>query len=289
MRRSGRVRMVTGGLVALTVVSVAGFAVAQTQPATQPATPPVVQPVQPPAQPPAQPPGIEAPAVVPAVAPVPAQLPGLAPPAPGLSGSTPRLSVPQIPAGPVIPAPGPAPGAGSPLPAAGGTAQVLPPPPVIALPDPTIRSLRTSGGAPGASGGGITITPPPPPMTPLQEARQLAPAFAMPRDYQRLVQCYGTANFMEAVTRVRANRPGATADVRNLVTELIRLQGAMQPMVLIASDVRTERRFRTDYTAVGDRLQRELGASRNPEATLQTNLRTVQACQRDVIRWRGDR
>lgn len=124
-------------------------------------------------------------------------------------------------------------------------------------------------------------------MTPLQEARQLAPAFAMPRDYQRLVQCYGTANFMEAVTRVRANRPGATADVRNLVTELIRLQGAMQPMVLIASDNRTERRFRADYTAVGDRLQRELGASRNPEAALQANLRTVQACQRDVVRWRG--
>lgn len=283
MRRSGRVQVTAGGLVALTVVSVAGLALAQTQPATQPATPPVTPPATPPAVQPAQPPGSELVA--------PATLPGLAPPAPGLSGSTPRLSVPQIPSGPVIAAPGLAPAAGSPLPAAGGTAQALPPPPVIALPDPTIRSLRTGGGAPGAPGGGITITPPPPPppLTPLQEARQLAPAFAMPRDYQRLVQCYGTTNFMEAVTRVRANRPGATADVRNLVTELIRLQGAMQPMVLIASDDRTERRFRTDYTAVGDRLQRELGASRNPEATLQTNLRIVQACQRDVVRWRGGR
>lgn len=283
MRRSGRVQVTAGGLVALTVVSVAGLALAQTQPATQPVTQPVTPPVTPPAVQPAQPPGSEQ------VAPAP--LPGLAPPAPGLSGSTPRLSVPQIPTGPVIAAPGLAPAAGSPQPAAGGTAQALPPPPVIALPDPTIRSLRTGGGAPGAPGAGITITPPPPPppMTPLQEARQLAPAFAMPRDYQRLVQCYGTANFMEAVTRVRANRPGATADVRNLVTELIRLQGAMQPMVLIASDARTERRFRADYTAVGDRLQRDLGASRNPEATLQTNLRTVQACQRDVVRWRGGR
>lgn len=283
MRRSGRVQVTAGGLVALTVVSVAGLALAQTQPATQPVTQPVTPPVTPPAVQPAQPPGSEQ------VAPAP--LPGLAPPAPGLSGSTPRLSVPQIPTGPVIAAPGLAPAAGSPQPAPGGTAQALPPPPVIALPDPTIRSLRTGGGAPGAPGGGITITPPPPPppMTPLQEARQLAPAFAMPRDYQRLVQCYGTANFMEAVTRVRANRPGATADVRNLVTELIRLQGAMQPMVLIASDARTERRFRADYTAVGDRLQRDLGASRNPEATLQTNLRTVQACQRDVVRWRGGR
>jgi hypothetical protein len=131
--------------------------------------------------------------------------------------------------------------------------------------------------------------PAPPQLTPLQQARLLSPGFTVARDYNRLVQCYGTANFMEAVTRVRAARAGADPNIRAMLGQLINVQGAMQPMVLVASDARTERRFRADYTAVGNRLQTQLRASTNAEASLQGNLRLVQGCERDINRWRGAR
>jgi hypothetical protein len=107
------------------------------------------------------------------------------------------------------------------------------------------------------------------------------------REYGRLVQCYGTANFMEAFLTVRLSRPGAPQQVRTMLAAVGDLKGRMQPEVLAASTVRTEARFRADYSAVGDRLQSEFGRASNPDTALQTNMRTLSGCETDVQRWRG--
>jgi len=51
------------------------------------------------------------------------------------------------------------------------------------------------------------------PLTPAEIAREIAPNFDVSRDYTRLVQCYGTADFMGAITRIQASRPGAPKQV----------------------------------------------------------------------------
>ena len=126
-------------------------------------------------------------------------------------------------------------------------------------------------------------------LTPTQIAQQIAPNFNVARDYVRLTQCYGTADFMGAVTRIQAGRPGATPQVVSVARSIATLQEAMQPMVLAASTVRTEVRFRADYDAVARRGQSELATSRTPNVTMQRRLATLDACRADVVRWRGER
>jgi hypothetical protein len=130
---------------------------------------------------------------------------------------------------------------------------------------------------------------PPAKLTPAQIAREIAPNFNVERDYVRLTQCYGTADFMGAVTRIQASRPGATAQVLGVARSIGALQDAMQPMVLAASTVRTEARFRRDYDAIARRGQNELATSRTPNVTMQRRLATLDACRADVSRWRGGR
>jgi len=76
------------------------------------------------------------------------------------------------------------------------------------------------------------------PLTPAEIAREIAPNFDVSRDYTRLVQCYGTADFMGAITRIQASRPGAPKQVVGVAREIMALSDAMQPMVLAASTVR---------------------------------------------------
>ena len=128
---------------------------------------------------------------------------------------------------------------------------------------------------------------PPAKLTPAQIALQIAPNFNVTRDYVRLTQCYGTADFMGAVTRIQAGRPGATPQVKNVARSIAALQDGMQPLVLAASTVRTEARFRADYDAVARRGQNELASSRTPNVTMQRRLATLDACRADVVRWRG--
>jgi hypothetical protein len=130
---------------------------------------------------------------------------------------------------------------------------------------------------------------PPAKLTPAQIAQQIAPNFNVTRDYVRLTQCYGIADFMGAVTRIQATRPGATPQVVNVARSISGLQDAMQPMVLAASTVRGEARFRADYDAVARRGQSELATSRTPNVTMQRRLATLDACRVDVSRWRGGR
>jgi hypothetical protein len=133
--------------------------------------------------------------------------------------------------------------------------------------------------------------PPAPPakLTPAQIARQIAPNFDTARDYVRLTQCYGVADFMGAVTRIQASRPGATPQIVNVARSIATLQDAMQPMVLAASTVRSEARFRADYDAIARRGQQELATSRTPNVTMQRRLASLDACRADVVRWRGGR
>jgi hypothetical protein len=131
--------------------------------------------------------------------------------------------------------------------------------------------------------------PPPGKLTPAQIAQQIAPNFNVPRDYVRLTQCYGIADFMGAVTRIQASRPGATPQIVGVARSIGALQDAMQPMVLAASTVRTEARFRADYDAIARRGQQELATSRTPNVTMQRRLASLDACRADVMRWRGGR
>jgi hypothetical protein len=131
--------------------------------------------------------------------------------------------------------------------------------------------------------------PPPAKLTPAQIAQQIAPNFNVTRDYVRLTQCYGIADFMGAVTRIQASRPGATPQVIGVARSIGALQEGMQPMVLAASTVRTEARFRRDYDAIARRGQQELATSRTPNVTMQRRLASLDACRADVVRWRGGR
>jgi hypothetical protein len=140
---------------------------------------------------------------------------------------------------------------------------------------------------------GPPAPPPAPPRirepTPREIASNIAPAFNVDRDYNRLVQCYGTANFAEALFRVQARRAGANSAPANAAAQTGALKEAMQPLVLAASTVHGEPKFRTDYGAIGDRWQREFAAARDPQAVLHRSLTTVNACRADINRWRGAR
>ncbi len=126
------------------------------------------------------------------------------------------------------------------------------------------------------------------PLTPAEIAREIAPNFDVTKDYTRLVQCYGTADFMGAITRIQASRPGAPKQVVGVAREIMALSDAMQPMVLAASTVRGEPRFRADYDAFARQGQRELAGAKNPNAVMQRRLATLEACRRDVTRWRKE-
>jgi hypothetical protein len=149
--------------------------------------------------------------------------------------------------------------------------------------------------APAATGPSPALPAPPVPtappakLTPAQIAQQIAPNFNVARDYARLTQCYGIADFMGAVTRIQASRPGASAQIINVARSIATLQDGMQPMVLAASTVRTEARFRADYDAIARRGQQELATSRTPNVTMQRRLASLDACRADVLRWRGGR
>jgi hypothetical protein len=244
---------------------------------------------------------------VPVVVPVPAPVaPPVKTPVPVPVAKTPTLPAGTVPP-PITTTTAPAP-----------TGVTVSPPPATASPDITVNiggGARPTGGlaplpnvelppgmVPPATKNASTMstvppllpsrpqpTAPPAKLTPAQIAQQIAPNFDVTRDYVRLTQCYGMADFMGAVTRIQASRPGATPQIVNVARTISGLQDAMQPMVLAASTVRGEARFRSDYDAVARRGQTELATSRTPNVTMQRRLATLDACRADVTRWRGGR
>ncbi len=153
-----------------------------------------------------------------------------------------------------------------------------------------VPAAQTDATLPALSSPAMPIPPIAPrgPLTPTEIAREIAPNFDVSRDYTRLVQCYGTADFMGAITRIQASRPGAPKQVVGVAREIMALSDAMQPMVLAASTVRGEPRFRADYDAFARQGQRELAGAKNPNAVMQRRLATLEACRRDVTRWRKE-
>jgi hypothetical protein len=221
----------------------------------------------------------------PAIPPVPATVPA----APSAPAQMPAPVAPAVPAPAQVPAPEITVNIGGAKPTTGGIAPLpkvefdlpsgMTPPVASAAPGPA-PLLPTRPAAPAT---------PPAKLTPAQIAQQIAPNFNVARDYVRLTQCYGVADFMGAVTRIQASRPGATPQVINVARSIATLQDAMQPMVLAASTVRTEARFRADYDAIARRGQQELATSRTPNVTMQRRLASLDACRADVVRWRGGR
>lgn len=125
------------------------------------------------------------------------------------------------------------------------------------------------------------------PLTPQEIAKEIAPNFNVATDYTRLTQCYGTADFMSAFMRVRANKPGAAPQLRAVANQIAGMKGQMQPFVLAASTVRTEARFRADYDRVARGISTQIARARNPDATIQAQLRGLDSCSRDLNRWNG--
>ena len=155
--------------------------------------------------------------------------------------------------------------------------------PDILKPTPTPSAVPSTTPQPA-----IPARPSRPP-TPQEIAREIAPNFDVATDYNRLTQCYGTADFMSAFMRVRASRPGAAPQLRAVAGQIAGMKAQMQPFVLAASTVRTETRFRTDYDRVARGISTQISRARNPDPIIQTQLRTLDACSRDLNKWRGAR
>lgn len=216
-----------------------------------------------------------------------AQQAGVVPPVPAATSASPAPAVSAAPAATPAAEAEITVNIGGQAPKSGGLAPLakaefdlpagLIPPSVTAIPGPSPLIPRPVPAPPAAK------------LTPIQIAQQIAPNFNVTRDYVRLTQCYGIADFMGAVTRIQASRPGATPQVVRVAQSIAALQDGMQPMVLAASTVRTEARFRADYDAIARRGQNELATSRAPNVTMQRRLASLDACRADVVRWRGGR
>ena len=130
-------------------------------------------------------------------------------------------------------------------------------------------------------------TAPTRPLTPDEIAKEIAPNFDVAKDYNRLVQCYGTLDFASAFMQVRASKPGAAPQLKTLAGQLDGLKKGMQPFVLAASTVKSEAKFRADYSAVSTKAQNQFFAAPNPDAFMQSKLQMANACQNDARKWAG--
>lgn len=128
---------------------------------------------------------------------------------------------------------------------------------------------------------------PPRPLTPDEIAKEIAPNFDVAKDYNRLVQCYGTLDFTSAFMQVRANKAGANPQIKGLAAQLDGLKKGLQPFVLAASTVKSEAKFRADYSAVSTKVQNQFFAAPNPDAFMQSKLQMANACQKDARGWAG--
>jgi hypothetical protein len=125
------------------------------------------------------------------------------------------------------------------------------------------------------------------PMTKAQIAKEIAPYFDTTKNYNRLVQCYGTADFLGALTNVRAGQAGATPQIKGIAMSIASLKAQMQPFVLATAQVKPETTFRKDYDKVARVVQNKVFASPDFNAALRPHLMTLDSCQKDVKKWRG--
>lgn len=125
------------------------------------------------------------------------------------------------------------------------------------------------------------------PLTNEQIAKGLAPGFNAAKDYKQFVKCYGTADFTGALFRIQAKSPRANKQVKALSAQIDGLIGAMQPVYLAAARLKTDSVLRNDYNAYAEGISGQIAKSSNPDAIVQEQLKALDTCRPDVLRWRG--
>lgn len=136
----------------------------------------------------------------------------------------------------------------------------------------------------------ITPLPVPKPVKPLTNeeiAKQIAPFFDVKKDYPRLTQCYGTADFLGALTKIRASAPGASAGLKGLAAQINGMKAQMQPFVLASTRTIADTKFRKDYDLVAKKVEKSVFSKTDFNAALSPHLKTLDACNKDLVKWRG--
>lgn len=133
----------------------------------------------------------------------------------------------------------------------------------------------------------ILPPPPPKPLTNAEIAKEIAPFFDVEKDYNRLVQCYGTADFLGALTKIRASSPGANPALKGIAGYIAAMKPQMQPFVLASSRVKTEPKFRKDYDLVARKVEKSVFAQADFNKALNPHLKTLDGCSKDINKWRG--
>ncbi len=125
------------------------------------------------------------------------------------------------------------------------------------------------------------------PTTKAEIAKEIAPFFDTSKDYKRLTQCYGTADFIGALMRVRANQTGAPKQLGAIADQIGGMQAQMQPFVLASSTVFTEQKFRNDYDLIAKGVKKKVFGQKDMGKAMQPYLKTLDACGKDIYKWRG--
>ncbi len=133
----------------------------------------------------------------------------------------------------------------------------------------------------------IDVPEPKKPLTKEEIAKEIAPFFDTSKDYKRLTQCYGTADFVGALMRVRASQVGAPKQLAMVADQIGGLQAQMQPFVLATSTVYSEVKFRNDYDAIAKGVKKKVFGQKDTGKAMQPYLKTLDACGKDINKWRG--
>lgn len=137
------------------------------------------------------------------------------------------------------------------------------------------------------------VLPPPKPVKPAKPltneeiAKQIAPFFDVKKDYPRLTQCYGTADFLGALTKIRASAPNANPGLKAISAQINGMKSQMQPFVLASTRTIPDAKFRKDYDIAARKVEKSVFSKADFNAALNPHLKTLDACNKDIIKWRG--
>lgn len=133
----------------------------------------------------------------------------------------------------------------------------------------------------------LTPNVPQKPLTKAEIAKQIAPNFDVTKNYKRLVQCYGTADFLGAFTDVRASSPGANPQLKKMAASINAQKAQMQPFVLATTQTIPADKFRTDYDKAARGVQNQVFAAKDFNLALNKQLATLNSCGKDLRIWAG--
>ena len=133
----------------------------------------------------------------------------------------------------------------------------------------------------------LTPNAPQKPLTKAEIAKQIAPNFDVGKNYKRLVQCYGTADFLGAFTDVRASSPGANPQLKKMATSINAQKAQMQPFVLATTQTVPADKFRADYDKAARVVQNQVFGAKDFNLALNKQLATLNSCGKDMRTWAG--